>query len=528
MINKEIPQLAKTTPENSENDKMLYREAVLFYTEQNDLDAFPFTQEEYDAMTPEKFEDAMDAFMQERSAANRQVDQNIQPDIKVSQEDFSTFRKNRRLVLKGVAAGALAASVPLPDNKLVNLEKGLEWDEIPSKETYEHLPDADIFRVIEKIKEYPDGGMIPREQIASGKDQITLDKATQRALFEYWHERLSPSGNLHNDVRIAIERLEYWDEESKAMFAREGMPPCLRKLAIIESTGDIEAESSAGARGILQFTAEAAQRFDLPYVEDVNKNVILVSAYDPIESSRAGAEHLAQSYEDYNHNWWNALSDYNGGYTNHYKKVHGALRDEQELLSWREKNINKLLAKELQNTPTEKRVDIFRRLSLEENIDYPAKYFALLAVLDEMGIMKEKDTKEMTEPELPYKYAKITEPDGYNHLPTHTIVKGDSIDRIADKFIKALREKRVLLPYTLSKRIIGSIIKVQNNISNPRAIQIGQKINFSYPSKYSDIPSLEEVARICNCSIESLRKNNPAVRNTKAPLVPGYYPRIPI
>lgn len=91
----------------------------------------------------------------------------------------------------------------------------------------------------------------------------------------------------------------------KAVFASEGVPAELVWIAEIESAFDVDAESSAGARGLFQFLPETAEHYGLRIGSEDERT-------DPVKAARAAARYLRFLHRRFG-SWSLAVTAYNAG-----------------------------------------------------------------------------------------------------------------------------------------------------------------------------------------------------------------------
>lgn len=94
-------------------------------------------------------------------------------------------------------------------------------------------------------------------------------------------------------------------EQMQQIFRDEGLPVEIAYLPLVESSFNVHARSRVGALGMWQFMSRTGRRF-------LRVGPLLDERRDPLESTRAAARYLKQSYEALG-NWPLAITAYNHG-----------------------------------------------------------------------------------------------------------------------------------------------------------------------------------------------------------------------
>jgi hypothetical protein len=148
-----------------------------------------------------------------------------------------------------------------------------------------------------------------------------------------------------------------------------GVPDDFKYLMIIESNGDIHAQSAVGAAGLWQFMEKTGKEFGL----EVNSYVD--ERYHIEKATRAACSYLKKSYEKFG-NWMSVAASYNAGMANIARR---AERQKEE------NAINMSL-------PAEASRYIFRLLAAKTIFSNPSSYGFILKKQDLYPMLPVKET----------------------------------------------------------------------------------------------------------------------------------------
>lgn len=216
------------------------------------------------------------------------------------------FDPGRRALLKGVLA--FGAAVVAEKTVEAGLDAGKKTggflrrffkEEVPATPEQEEIEEADAQSIAE---------------ILSFDNDIELNNETKAALEQYWYESYRDKPGLNESYRGAYQRMKPYRDSLEKIFTREGVPKEFIYLAIPESHWQENAKSNKGAKGPYQFTWSTGEKYGL-----TKKGSKKDLRSHPLESGRACAELLKDLFDKSN-SWDMALSGYNGGFFWDYLK----------------------------------------------------------------------------------------------------------------------------------------------------------------------------------------------------------------
>src|SRR5262245_3373030 len=118
-------------------------------------------------------------------------------------------------------------------------------------------------------------------------------------------ERIRAQRGIKERTAAGLKRSGRYIAQMQQIFRDRGLPIELTYLPIVESSYDLNARSSAGALGMWQFMRTTGRQY-------MRVDRSIDERRDPIESTRAAAAFLQQSYETLG-NWPLAITAYNYG-----------------------------------------------------------------------------------------------------------------------------------------------------------------------------------------------------------------------
>lgn len=247
------------------------------------------------------------------------------------------------LVLLGSALAASAATNPFPRPPL--LEPNVEfWRDIFARysrnQTVIH-DDTDLGRVytvldfrswagengrlgakhdrmrddrVREVRKYY-VSILKRLHARAGRtDGLTSEERRVRALFDdvkgankyrLAAERVRAQSGLKERFREGVARMKGYEAEMTDIFRRKGVPPSLTRMALVESTFDLEAYSRVGAAGVWQFMPRTGRQY-------LRIDSAVDERRDPLRATWAAAEHLKRDRAALGA-WPLAITAYNHG-----------------------------------------------------------------------------------------------------------------------------------------------------------------------------------------------------------------------
>ncbi|HBG42271.1 MAG TPA: lytic transglycosylase [Porphyromonadaceae bacterium] len=143
---------------------------------------------------------------------------------------------------------------------------------------------------------------IPGQMVFAG-EKIVFDRYDK-------HERMDRELNsftyFHSTTLLLFKRANRLFPLIEPILKQQGMPDDLKYLAVIESSLDPRAVSSAGAAGLWQFISSSATQYGLEVSPEVDER------YHIEKSTLAACRYLKSAYRKYG-SWSAALLSYNGG-----------------------------------------------------------------------------------------------------------------------------------------------------------------------------------------------------------------------
>ena len=394
-------------------------------------------------------------------------------------------------------------------------------------------------------------------------DHVTINKETIDAIYQKWRKEYSPGGARHKDMVSGLGKMQPWMENMKVAFRENNLPEEFVYLAIAESHFQMFARSRSDARGPYQFMEKTAKKSpaNLTITPTYDERI------DPIKSAVACARLLADNYKNFGGDagseiryekddsaLYLAISGYNGTYPWQYAKV--TPRKERSIdhyLAFVEKKINGVIGTAIKKQTAQKHTvrqketlsiiakryattteALMQANGLEvaalksgqklripssdkqrtaaiynalrnhnENLNYPAKFYAILDVIESLGLEQKLATgKALHFTEVPIRQdQRVT--------LVHTVVQKETLYFLARKYAKGLGVTETALRQT---------IMTENKLGSTSTLTIGQKIIIGASSQ---TPTLEKIAQDNNTSTDVLRAYNPAILSPGNPLPPG-------
>ena len=188
---------------------------------------------------------------------------------------------------------------------------------------------------------------VPEKMRFAGKD---IDLTTQDRRERMDKEMLSLCYS-HINSTLQFKRANRLFPIIEPILKECGVPDDLKYLMIVESTGDIEARSPAGACGLWQFMEGTGKEYGLEISKEVDERFSIEKA------TRAACKYLKDSYSAYG-DWLTVAASYNTGRGNVNKRIKAQKQNEA---------INLLLLNETSRY-------IFRILAVKNMFENPKRY----------------------------------------------------------------------------------------------------------------------------------------------------------
>lgn len=183
---------------------------------------------------------------------------------------------------------------------LPGLENAVEfWKKIFAEYTTSQLVFFDPLEM-SKIYEVVDVGEDDRSRASINSERERIAAAHGVDL-----ERVKAQRGIKERTMAGLQRSGRYMAQIQQIFRERALPVELAYLPLVESSFDVSARSYAGALGMWQFMRATGRQY-----MRVNRHVD--ERKDPIESTRAAASFLSQSYELLG-NWPLAITSYNYG-----------------------------------------------------------------------------------------------------------------------------------------------------------------------------------------------------------------------
>ncbi|MCM1077812.1 MAG: transglycosylase SLT domain-containing protein [Bacteroides sp.] len=143
---------------------------------------------------------------------------------------------------------------------------------------------------------------IPKTVTFAGQ-KVDLDRTDR---WERLDRELTAMTYTHGNTLLAIKRANRYFPVLAPILKKNGIPSDLIYLAVIESTLNPKAYSSAKAGGLWQFIPTTGKEYGLEVNDYVDER------YDPVKATEAACRYLKNSYAKYG-NWESVAASYNGG-----------------------------------------------------------------------------------------------------------------------------------------------------------------------------------------------------------------------
>lgn len=366
---------------------------------------------------------------------------------------------------------------------------------------------------------------------------VRLDEMTMRAIQQKWETLYGKGGNLHAGLLKGLEQMRPWLSAIRDVFRENNVPEEYLYLAIPESHFDITARSRANATGPYQFMEQTAKKPPA----NLTVTPAFDERYDPIRSADACAKLLKDNYKNLNGDWDLAVSAYNGPQVwNYAKGVPMKKRSYAGFLSYMEHRLNATIAQSgthivrhgenlhaiakkygvtlatimKENRLTDTRVRANTRLTIPsspserkkliarelrgsvENINYPAKFYAVISVMKDENLFTRPD-------ELSQTHFSYERPGGGVKRVEHIVTHGDTLFSIARRHY-----------HTNIGRAVEEIRRA-NGLSARSDIRKDMRLVIPRDARRDSLRTLAQQKKI---PLQQLLSLNPSVRDSAVPL----------
>ena len=367
---------------------------------------------------------------------------------------------------------------------------------------------------------------------------VRLNEATMRAVTQKWETLYGRNGNLHTGLLQGLKRMRPWLPAIQDVFRKNDVPEEYLYLAIPESHFSISARSRLKATGPYQFMEETAKKPP----SDLIVTPTFDERYDPIKSAEACAKLLKDNYVKLNNDWDLAISAYNGSQVWKYaRNVPAKKRSYAGFLSYMEQQLNAIIARSGTHTVRHgenlhkiaKRYDVTLAAIMKENgmrdtrvrandrlvipsspsgrkklvaqeldgsvenINYPAKFYAVLSVMKDENLFPHTD--ELSRGNFSYEQVSSVG----NGRAEHVVARKDTLFSIARQYYQ--------------KNIGDAVeeIRRSNRLTPKSTITPGMRLAIP---RNTERVSLRAIAQQKKIPLRQLLTLNPSVRNENAPL----------
>lgn len=391
-----------------------------------------------------------------------------------------------------------------------------------------------------------------KDILAFNQEKIDLNMGTYQAVEAYWKKKYKEDKSLYAGFKKAYKEMSAWEDDLRAVFKREGVPEKYIYLAIPESHWVLRARSRVGATGPYQFIRSTAKKLELSTGTYKGEHKNIDERMDPVLSAEACAKELKYLYGKCDGDWELALSAYNGGFFWRYKGMVNYKREQgeqvdanyEDFMEYLEGKINKLMTElktnslyytvrrgdslskiarnyyvKVQDLMTEndlttkavihkndkikipvtgenaKKIYEGRIKGYSENLNYPAKFNAIIALIDEENNLTRKK-------DFNYEVITVKNKVGINHK----LAKGETFYSLHRKY-----------------KISVDRIKRANPKLDPNSLRLGARVVIPNKTKAK---TLYDVAKEHNKSLARLKALNTSIINFKKPLPDGFEVRI--
>lgn len=241
------------------------------------------------------------------------------------------------------------------------------------------------------------------EKVDFAGEEIKLDRYD---LHERFDREINGFTYLHSTTLLLIKRANRYFPIIEPILKENGIPEDFKYLAVIESSLDHRAVSSAGAAGLWQFMPKTAPGYGLEVSSEVDER------YSIEKSTRAACKYLKEAYNKYG-SWTSVAMSYNAG----QGRISGEL-DKQQV----DESLDLWLVSETSRY-------YFRMLAVKLLFENPSKYGFILT---------EKDLYK------PIEFTKVEVTESISDLASFAKEKGLTYAQLKD-FNSWLRDRKLTI-----------------------------------------------------------------------------------
>ena len=196
---------------------------------------------------------------------------------------------------------------------------------------------------------------VPSEVVFAG-EKVPLERYDMK---ERYDREINRFTYLHSTTLLLIKKANRYFPIIEPILKENGIPDDFKYLAVIESSLNHRASSSAGAVGLWQFMPKTAPNYGLEVSSEVDER------YSIEKSTQAACRYLKEAYSKYG-SWSDVALSYNGG----QGRISGELEKQQA-----DESLDLWLVEETARY-------YYRMLAVKQIFENPSKYGFILTAKD--------------------------------------------------------------------------------------------------------------------------------------------------